>query len=100
MTMGIDYQRLYEYRFREVDQVSRQAVWAEIAAYVYGRMRAPTKVLDPAAGRCEFINAIPAAERWAVDTVDHGEFRDPGIKAIIDDILGAELPLAYFDGVF
>ena len=98
--MGIDYQRLYAYRFRDVDQASRQAVWAEITAYVYQRMRTPTKVLDPAAGRCEFINAIPAAERWAVDTVDHGEFRDSGVKVIIDNILGAELPLAYFDGIF
>jgi hypothetical protein len=100
MPTGIDYQRLYEYRFREVDQASRQTVWAEIAAYVYQRMRAPTKVLDPAASRCDFINAIPAAERWAVDAVDHGEFRDSAVKAIIDDILGTELPAAYFDGIF
>jgi hypothetical protein len=100
MRMGIDYQRLYEYRFRDVDQVSRQAVWREIAAYLYRRMGAPEKVLDPAAGRCEFINAIPAAERWAVDTVDHHEFRDSEIKVIIADILDAELPAAFFDGVF
>jgi hypothetical protein len=98
--MGIDYQRLYEYRFRDVDQASRQAVWHEIAAYIYRRMGAPARVLDPAAGRCEFINAIPAAERWAVDTVDHQEFRHSDIKVIIDDILDAELPQAYFDGVF
>ena len=100
MTMGIDYQRLYEYRFRDVDQGSRQAVWHEIAAYLYRRMNAPTKVLDPAAGRCEFINAVPAAERWAVDTVDHNEFRHSDVKVIIDNILDAELPPAYFDGVF
>jgi Methyltransferase domain len=100
MRMGIDYQRLYEYRFRDVDQVSRQAVWREIAAYLYRRMGAPEKVLDPAAGRCEFINAIPAGERWAVDTVDHHEFRDSDVKVIIADILDAELPAAFFDGVF
>jgi hypothetical protein len=98
--MGIDYQRLYEYRFRDVDQASRQAVWDEIAAYLYRRMGAPAKVLDPAAGRCEFINAIPAAERWAVDTVDHGEFRRSGIKAMIASIQDAELPQDHFDGVF
>jgi Methyltransferase domain len=100
MTMGIDYQRLYEYRFRDVDQGRRQAVWEEIAAYLYHRMGAPTKMLDPAAGRCEFINAVPAVERWAVDTVDHNPFRRPDIKVIIADILDAELPHAYFDGVF
>jgi hypothetical protein len=98
--MGIDYQRLYEYRFRDVDQASRQAVWGEIAAYLYQRMGAPAKVLDPAAGRCEFINAVPAAERWAVDTVDHGEFRHSDIKAMIASIEDAELPRDYFDGVF
>ena len=100
MTMGIDYQRLYEYRFRDVDQASRQAVWHEIAAYLYGRMGTPTKVLDPAAGRCEFINAIPADERWVVDTVDYGEFRDSGVKAIFGDVLDVELPAGHFDGVF
>jgi len=100
MTMGIDYQRLYEYRFRGIDQASRQAVWTEIAACLYRRMGEPAKVLDPAAGRCEFLNAIPAAERWAVDAVDHGEFRDPDVKAIIENIQDAELPPAYFDGIF
>src|ERR1700744_4180686 len=99
MTMGIDYQRLYEYRFRDVDQVSRQAVWREIAAYIYGRMGAPTKVLDPAAGRCEFINAVPAAERWAVDAVDYEE-RSPAVQLVVSDIMDAELPREHFDGVF
>jgi hypothetical protein len=100
ITMGIDYQRLYEYRFRGVDQASRQAVWSQIASYVYQRMGTPAKVLDPAAGRCEFINAIPAAERWAVDMVDYGEFRDSGVKAITGDIFDIELPPDYFDGIF
>jgi Methyltransferase domain len=100
ITMGIDYQRLYEYRFRGVDQASRQAVWGEIASHIYQRMGAPAKVLDPAAGRCEFINAIPAAERWAVDMVDYGEFRDSGVKAITGDIFDIELPPDYFDGIF
>lgn len=99
LTVGIDYQRLYEYRFRDVDQASRQAVWNEIAAYLYRRMGAPEKVLDPAAGRCEFINAVPAAERWAVDAADHSEFRHSGVKVMIEDILDAELPLAHFDGI-
>ena len=42
MSMGIDYQRLYEYRFRDVDQASRQAVWNEIAVHIYRRMGEPT----------------------------------------------------------
>jgi len=99
-TGQINYERLYHYRFRGVDQGKRQAVWSEIAAYVYRRMGAPSRVLDPAAGRCEFINAITADERWVVDTVDYGEFCDDGVKAIFGDILDVELPAAHFDGVF
>lgn len=99
-TAGIDYQRLYEYRFRDVDQASRQAVWDEIAAYLYRRMGSPSKVLDPGAGRCEFINAIPAAERWVVDLLDYGDYRDTGVKAIYGSILDAPLPAGHFDGIF
>lgn len=100
MSTGIDYERLYEYRLRGVDQASRQAVWAEIASYLYGRMGAPSRVLDPGAGRCEFINAIPAAERWMVDVLDTSEFRDPEVKAVFGNVLDAELPAEHFDGVF
>jgi SAM-dependent methyltransferase len=97
---GIDYGRLYEYRLRGVDQAARQAVWTEIAGYVYRRMGAPARVLDPGAGRCEFINAIPAAERWVVDVLGCEEFRGPGVKAVPGSILDVELPLGRFDGVF
>jgi len=96
----LNYQRLYDYRFRDVDQGARQAVWNVIAADVYGRMGRPERVLDPAAGRCEFINAIPAAERWVVDVVDHAQFREEGVKSVIADIFDAELPIGHFDGVF
>ncbi len=97
---GINYQRLYAYRFRSVDQASRQAVWREIARYVHGRMGAPARVLDPAAGRGEFITAVPAAERWGVDLVGHGVPESAGVKMIIADIMDAALPDDYFDGVF
>ncbi len=97
---GMNYERLYEYRFRGVNQTSRQAVWTEIASYIYARMAKPQRVLDPAAGRCEFINAVPALERWVVDVVDHAEFRDPDVKAIFCDFAEADLPASYFDGIF
>jgi hypothetical protein len=100
LSTEINYQRLYEYRFKGVDQAIRQAVWNEIAMYMYPRMGSPVKVLDPGAGRCEFINAIPAAERWIVDMIDPGEYRDPGVKVVPGSILDAELPADYFDGVF
>jgi len=97
---GINYGRLYEYRFRTVDQVKRQAVWDEIARYIHRRMGSPASVLDPAAGRGEFIRAVPAASRWAVDAVSHDQSAMPGVKVIISDIMDANLPAEYFDGVF
>jgi SAM-dependent methyltransferase len=97
---GINYQRLYTYRFRDVDQVSRQAVWNEIARYVHERLGSPRSVLDPAAGRGEFISAVPAADRWGVDLVKQGDLESAGVKMIISDIMDAELPGDYFDGVF
>jgi hypothetical protein len=99
-TAGINYERLYAYRFRDVDQASRRAVWQEIARYVHGRMGAPQRVLDPAAGRGEFITAVPAPERWGVDLVSQGIPDAAGIKMIIADIMDADLPGGYFDGVF
>jgi hypothetical protein len=97
---GINYERLYTYRFRDVDQASRQAVWREISSYVHARMDAPQRVLDPAAGRGEFITTVPAAERWGVDLVRQGDLEAAGVRMIIADIMDAELPEAYFDGVF
>jgi SAM-dependent methyltransferase len=97
---GINFERLYDFRFRGVDQDSRQAAWNEIAVYMYRLMGSPARILDPAAGRCEFINAVPAPERWIVDLFDQGEFRDPEIKTIFGSLLDAELPAGYFDGVF
>src|SRR5690348_16563281 len=97
---GLNYERLYAYRFRDVDQASRQAVWNEIARYVHARMDAPQCVLDPAAGRGEFITAVPAAERWGVDLVKQADIEAIGVQMIIDDVMDAELPRAHFDGVF
>jgi hypothetical protein len=97
---GINFQRLYEYRFRDVDQPARETVWREIARYMHGRMGRPDRVLDPAAGRGEFIMAVPAHERWGVDLVGHGNAEAAGVKMIIADIMDAALPSGYFDGVF
>jgi methyltransferase family protein len=97
----MNYERLYAYRFRDIDQDSRAAVWDEIAPHVHGLMGSPQTVLDPAAGRGEFIGAIPARERWAVDEVDYPEaMRPAGIKVVTAKIMDAELPDAHFDGVF
>lgn len=97
---GINCDRLYSYRFHDVDQAGRQAVWREIARYAHGRMGAPQRILDPAAGRGEFITAVPAAERWGVDLFGQGVPESAGVKMILSDIMDAALPADYFDGVF
>jgi hypothetical protein len=97
----LNHQRLYEYRFRNVAQGRRNDVWNELARLMYDLLGHPQRVLDPAAGRCEFINAIPAPERWAVDAVAYQEgVADPGIRLIVSEIMAAELPAEYFEGVF
>lgn len=97
----MNFERLYSYRFRDIDQDGRTAVWKEIGAHVYSLMGNPSRVLDPAAGRGEFLAAIPAGERWAVDEVlyEQAEYGSD-TKVITASIMDAELPEGHFDGVF
>lgn len=100
-TGGLDYGRLYEFRFRDVEQRDRQTVWNEIGPFVWKRMGCPHRVLDPAGGRGEFVNSIAADERWLVDLVDYPHRRTaPGVKVVIGDVLSLDLPRDYFDGIF
>lgn len=97
----LDYQRLYEYRFRDTDQAARDSVWGKIAPFIWQKMGCPEVVLDPAAGRREFLLSIPARERWAVDEVDYQEAAgDATITQVTASIMDAELPSNRFDGVF
>ncbi|HEX7291059.1 MAG TPA: class I SAM-dependent methyltransferase [Conexibacter sp.] len=97
----MDHDRIYRYRFRDTDQAARAAVWREIAMFVHRELGEPERVLDPAAGRGEFINAVPARERWAVDRVAHahGTF-DDGVRLLVADVMEAELPAEHFDAVW
>lgn len=98
--MNLD--RIYEYRFRDVDHVKRGMVWGELARFMHKKLGGPQVMLDPAAGMCEFINAMPAKEKWAVD------INEPFVRAhaakdiriVIGDTLKADLPKDHFDGVF
>ncbi len=97
----MNYERLYAYRFRDVDQEARIAVWQEIGPHVHELMGRPRRVLDPAAGRGEFIGAVPAAETWAVDEVSYPEAaHKPDTTVVVSPIMEAELPAEHFDGVF
>jgi SAM-dependent methyltransferase len=97
----INYQRLYEYRFRNVDQTRRELVWSAIAPAICEWLGHPERMLDPAAGRCEFLNAAPAPERWGIDAVKYEEaLPDEGVRLLVSDVMQVDLPHAYFDGIF
>jgi hypothetical protein len=96
----VNYRRLYEYRFKGIDQADRAEVWRELAPWIHQALGRPRRVLDPAAGRAEFINLVPAAERWAVDLVRYEAGSDPGVRFIVADVFEADLPRSYFDGIW
>jgi SAM-dependent methyltransferase len=97
----MDYQRLYDYRFRNVSQNRRDDVWSTVAPLLYEKLNRPVRVLDPAAGRFEFINAVPSTERWAVDAVAYGDaMAREGTRLIIAEIMKVDLPREYFAGIF
>lgn len=96
----MNLERLYDYRFKDVDRTSRQQVWQEISRFLWERYGRPSRVLDPAGGLGEFIANVPADERWAVDLVDHGLTKLPGVTVRIASFFDADLPDAHFDLIF
>src|SRR5690606_39617086 len=98
----MDLDRIYAYRFRDVDHGKRAMVWKELAAFLHEKLGRPMTILDPAAGMCEYINAAPSTEKWAVD------LNEPFIRAhankdlriVIGDTRTADLPKDHFDAVF
>jgi SAM-dependent methyltransferase len=98
----MDLDRIYAYRFKGVDHAKRRMVWAELAEFIHRIAGRPDVMLDPAAGMCEFINQVPARERWAVDM--NGPFlrehASPDVKQVVADTLTADLPKDHFGGVF
>ncbi len=100
-TDALNLERVYQFRFAGIAQETRDAVWAEIAPFVYRRMGSPEAVLDPAAGRLEFLNRIPAPTRWAVDLMPPPVAFDPqAIQFHRGDVFTVDLPEGFFDGVF
>lgn len=97
----MDLDRIYAWRFRGVDRRAKIEVWTVLARWLARKLGHPRVVLDPAAGACEFINAVDAAERWAVDMGDQvRELADPGVVTHVGLIQHARLPAAHFDGIF
>lgn len=97
----MNYDRIYQYRFRSVDRATKIATWKILAHWLAKKLGDPSKVLDPAAGACEFINAVPARERWAVDMGEQVRaLAEPGVKAFVGRNTDVDLPASHFDAVF
>jgi ubiquinone/menaquinone biosynthesis C-methylase UbiE len=96
----MNYERLYEYRFKDVDDESRQRVWNVIALDIHQRMGHPSAVLDVAGGEGYFIRAVPAADRWMVERMTPRDPLDSHITFLNGDVLDVRLPEAHFDGIF
>ena len=97
----MDYQRLYEYRFKDIQPAARLRVWAEITPFIHRLMGEPQRVLDPAAGNGEYIQTVAARERWAVDAYFSGHVsRDGDLTRLRGNILDIDIPPHYFDGIF
>lgn len=98
----MNYERIYKYRFSRVNQEKKKIIWKEISDYIFHILGAPERILDPAAGQCEFINALNAKEKWAVDMneVFIRQFANAEVKVIIGNALQVDLPENYFDAVF
>jgi len=101
----MNYERIYQHRFKGVDKEAKQAVWNEISSWIYRKMGEPRRVLDPAAGEMEFLKSVMAPEKWGVDLQEPSAeqlsvMSKEGIRFIHGDIFNANLPQDYFDGVF
>ena len=92
---------IYNYRYRNISEKKRLLVWKILAEFIYQKLDQPYSVLDPAAGNCEFINLVPAKEKWAIDINPKAiQSVSKDVKAIKGDILDIDLPGDYFSAVF
>jgi len=75
----------------------RSAVWAEIAAYLQRYVPRSGPLLDLGSGYCDFVNAIEASPRYALDRfIDPATHAGPGViplQADAADLSGVREPL-------
>lgn len=97
----MNYDRIYDYRFRNVSQNKRDAVWKIITPFIEKKLGQPDVILDPAAGRGEFLSHCVSNEKWAVEwssEIKHAF--DKAIHVVNGDVLSVDLPENHFDGIF
>lgn len=81
----------------------REAVWRHMTRYLQRYVPPGAVVLELGAGYCQFINAVQARRRVAVDVSDELRVRaGPGVEAVVSDALSylRTSSAATFDIVF
>ncbi len=94
---------LYRARFSPADIASKERVWVILCADFFSKfVRPDDRVLEIAAGYCEFINNIRCAEKYAYDVnPDTARYAGERVKVVTGDCRDmSALPAAYFDVVF
>ena len=86
---------LYQHRFDDADLAFKAATWSILCEDYFSRWIHPDDtVLDLGAGSCEFINAVHAHRRLAVDlNPDTKEAAEPGVDVHLtrsDEMTGIE----------
>ncbi len=95
--------RLYQARFAPAEVAAKDRVWTILCKDFLSRFVKPTdRVLDVAAGYCEFINHIECAEKYAYDAnPDTARFAARDVRLVTGDCRDmSALPVASFDVVF
>jgi len=68
ITPSIDDDVLYAQRFQDRQNIKRKKIWGILCKYFFQKyISSQSIVMDIGAGNCEFINAIKANEKIAVD---------------------------------
>jgi SAM-dependent methyltransferase len=101
--LGSRLARLYRVRFSPADAAGKDRVWALLCADFFSRFVDPNdRVLEIAAGYCEFINHIRCGEKWAYDVnPDTAGYAAKDVRVVVGDCRDmSRLPAAYFDVAF
>src|SRR5260370_27971341 len=100
---GAGLARLYRARFSSTDIAKKEKVWAILCDNFFSRFVNPEdRVLEIAAGYCEFINHIKCGEKYAYDAnPDTVAYAAKDVKVVIGDCRNmSELKPDYFDVAF
>jgi SAM-dependent methyltransferase len=99
----MNYKRIYQYRFRSIANTKKDLVWSELSKWMFQKhLNKPERILDPAGGFCEFINSVPAKEKWVIELDEEllHQHAQKNIKTLAGSNLEVALPKNYFNGIF